>query len=204
MPSAPRRFRPSMTCSGIFASRSISSGSHSVVRKCFRSARKRSPFSTACGSSLGWGWMRSRRKRPRKSSLPKLGLLHSASRAASATWRASFSLTFLGTRSAYPLREAVALPWLRGEGEGAFAWCRARGSLRGFGPFVVSVNNSPQGRTGVDQAIARLGGEQHGVVGMAQLRRLGLAKEDVAYRVRVGRLHRVFRGAYAVGHRSTS
>ncbi|GAA3295333.1 hypothetical protein GCM10020295_22250 [Streptomyces cinereospinus] len=41
----------------------------------------------------GWGWTRSRRKRPRKSSLAKLGLRQCCSRAASATWRASRSVT---------------------------------------------------------------------------------------------------------------
>ena len=35
---------------------------------------------------------------------------------------------------------------------------------------------------------------------MAQLRQLGLTKDDVTYRIRVGRLHSIFRGVYAVGH----
>ena len=56
-------------------------------------ARKRSPFSIASASSRGCGWIRSSRKLPRKSSLPKLGSFHSCSRAASATCRASRSLT---------------------------------------------------------------------------------------------------------------
>ena len=34
----------------------------------------------------GWGWIRSRRKLPRNSSLPKLGSIHSVSRAASTTF----------------------------------------------------------------------------------------------------------------------
>ena len=86
--SGPRR-----RASGIFASRSISSGSTSFSRNSRRRARKRSPLFVASASRRGCGWIRSSRKRPRNSSLPKLGSVHSCSRAASATWRASFSLT---------------------------------------------------------------------------------------------------------------
>ena len=46
------------------------------------------PWPPAPGSGRGWGWTRSRRSRPRNSSLAKLGLAHSFSLAASATWRA--------------------------------------------------------------------------------------------------------------------
>jgi len=43
--------------------------------------------------------------------------------------------------------------------------------------------------------------EQHGVVSIAQLRDLGLGGSGVRHRVAGGRLHRVHRGVYAVGHR---
>ena len=89
-----------MTEAGIFASRSICNGSTCSSRKALRVSRKRSPFSTAVGSSGGWGWIRSRRKLPRNSSLPKLGSLHSASRAASTTSRASCSVTLTDIGSA--------------------------------------------------------------------------------------------------------
>jgi predicted transcriptional regulator of viral defense system len=52
----------------------------------------------------------------------------------------------------------------------------------------------------VDEAIAALAARQHGVVALTQLRRLGLASRTVRDRVRAGRLHRVHRGVYAVGH----
>jgi Transcriptional regulator, AbiEi antitoxin/Protein of unknown function (DUF559) len=39
---------------------------------------------------------------------------------------------------------------------------------------------------------------QHGVAAAAQLKRLGLGKEAIKYRVRVGRLHRVHRGVYSL------
>ena len=55
------------------------------------------PCATAAGSSLGWGWMRSSRRLPRKSCLPKLGFSQPCSRALSATCLASFSLIWLAT-----------------------------------------------------------------------------------------------------------
>src|SRR4051794_35365115 len=51
-----------------------------------------------------------------------------------------------------------------------------------------------------DLAIAALAGRQHGVVSLAQLVNLGLSPEAVRSRVASGRLHRVHRGVYAVGH----
>jgi predicted transcriptional regulator of viral defense system len=41
---------------------------------------------------------------------------------------------------------------------------------------------------------------QHGVVSLSQLNALGLGKAAVAKRAANGRLHRVHRGVYAVGH----
>jgi hypothetical protein len=52
-----------------------------------------------------------------------------------------------------------------------------------------------------DAGIAALAHRQYGVVSLAQLVALGLSKQAVAKRVAAGRLHRVFRGVYAVGHR---
>src|SRR4051812_32366599 len=52
-----------------------------------------------------------------------------------------------------------------------------------------------------DVEMARLAGEQHGVVSRSQLLVLGLTEQSVARRVRAARLHRVHRGVYAVGHR---
>jgi very-short-patch-repair endonuclease len=54
--------------------------------------------------------------------------------------------------------------------------------------------------TPVDAAVARLATRQHGVVALWQLRRLGLSKSGVSWRATVGRLHRVHRGVYSVGH----
>ncbi|MBI5105409.1 MAG: type IV toxin-antitoxin system AbiEi family antitoxin domain-containing protein [Solirubrobacterales bacterium] len=52
----------------------------------------------------------------------------------------------------------------------------------------------------VDHGIARLAERRHGVVTHAQLLALGLDQDAIAYRITVGRLHRLHRGVYAVGH----
>jgi hypothetical protein len=52
-----------------------------------------------------------------------------------------------------------------------------------------------------DHLIAHLAGQQGGIVNHAQLVALGLSPQGVHRRLRVGRLHRWYRGVYAVGHR---
>jgi very-short-patch-repair endonuclease/predicted transcriptional regulator of viral defense system len=52
----------------------------------------------------------------------------------------------------------------------------------------------------VDQRIAALATRQHGVVATRQLAALGLSQRAVSHRAAAGRLHRVHRGVYAVGH----
>ena len=52
----------------------------------------------------------------------------------------------------------------------------------------------------LDRTIARLATRQHGVVARRQLEAIGLGRGAVAHRVAAGRLHRVHRGVYAVGH----
>jgi hypothetical protein len=46
--------------------------------------------------------------------------------------------------------------------------------------------------------------KQHGNVARAQLLDLGIPDSGIAYRVEIGRLHRVYRGVYAVGRRPVS
>jgi very-short-patch-repair endonuclease len=55
-----------------------------------------------------------------------------------------------------------------------------------------------------DSRVAVIAGRQHGVVTAAQLREEGIDKYGVRDRVRAGRLHRLHRGVYAVGHRGLS
>jgi very-short-patch-repair endonuclease len=52
----------------------------------------------------------------------------------------------------------------------------------------------------VDARVAGLASRQHGVISRAQLRDLGIEDSAIAYRIGAGRLHRVQRGVYAVGH----
>ena len=51
-----------------------------------------------------------------------------------------------------------------------------------------------------DAALARLAARQHGVVTVAQLTKVGIGPSGARNRVAAGRLHRVHRGVYAVGH----
>lgn len=50
-----------------------------------------------------------------------------------------------------------------------------------------------------DAQIAALAGRQHGNVTRRQLHAVGLTDGDIAYRVKIGRLHRVYTGVYSVG-----
>src|SRR6478736_3132343 len=59
-----------------------------------------------------------------------------------------------------------------------------------------------RGSTPSDREISRLPERQWGVVALGQLRALGLGRGAVAHRVAAGRLLRVHRGVYAVGHRA--
>jgi Transcriptional regulator, AbiEi antitoxin/Protein of unknown function (DUF559) len=52
----------------------------------------------------------------------------------------------------------------------------------------------------VDNRLARLAGDQWGVVTLDELRTCGFSKDEVTTRVHTGHLHRLHRGVYAVGH----
>lgn len=55
-----------------------------------------------------------------------------------------------------------------------------------------------------DQAVAQIAARQHGVVAFQQLIAAGLDPSGIWRRVGAGRLHRIHRGVYAVGHRNLS
>ena len=67
-------------------------------------------------------------------------------------------------------------------------------------PNVPSVYPTHLQEPPRDAVIARLAGRQYGVVSLTQLRTLGLSSSGVRDRVATGRLHRIHRGVYAVGH----
>jgi very-short-patch-repair endonuclease len=52
--------------------------------------------------------------------------------------------------------------------------------------------------------LARIAANQHGVVSLDQLLAAGISPEGISRRVRAGRLHRIHRGVYAVGHNRLS
>lgn len=54
----------------------------------------------------------------------------------------------------------------------------------------------------VDEVLAHLAGDQHGVVARWQLGRLGIGRGVVEARLSRGALHRLHQGVYAVGHRA--
>jgi very-short-patch-repair endonuclease len=51
-----------------------------------------------------------------------------------------------------------------------------------------------------DRVIARLASRQHGVVARWQLLAEGVTRDQIAHRLRNGRLHEIHRGVYLVGH----
>jgi very-short-patch-repair endonuclease len=55
-----------------------------------------------------------------------------------------------------------------------------------------------------DARIARMASRQHGVVSTRQLLAIGLSRSGIARRAAIGRLHRLHRGVYAVGHLADS
>lgn len=55
-----------------------------------------------------------------------------------------------------------------------------------------------------DKTVANLAARQHGVVSTAQLAGAGIRRSGLSRRVRSGRLHRIHRGVYAVGHPALS
>jgi predicted transcriptional regulator of viral defense system len=68
--------------------------------------------------------------------------------------------------------------------------------VRHVGGKYVRFRDQPP----LDAAIARLAERQHGVVSLPQLQLAGLTKDAVGKRVTSGRLVRLHRGVYAVGH----
>jgi very-short-patch-repair endonuclease/predicted transcriptional regulator of viral defense system len=65
--------------------------------------------------------------------------------------------------------------------------------------FSDVYGQQPRLRAG-DRLISEVAARQHGVVSNAQLRALGLGDRGIQHRVARGRLHRLHRGVYAVGH----
>jgi hypothetical protein len=80
----------------------------------------------------------------------------------------------------------------------AFAGSRVAGGLGFSGVCAFPPGMRELDRIPPDLALAELAGRQWGVVSLAQLRVLGIARSGVTRRG-TGRLRRVYRGVYAVG-----
>ena len=68
-------------------------------------------------------------------------------------------------------------------------------------PVVSSAIDVKLSGNAVDRLIAELARRQHGVVSRLQLLDAGVGREAIQHRLDHGRLHRLHRGVYAVGHR---
>jgi hypothetical protein len=60
------------------------------------------------------------------------------------------------------------------------------------------------GTAGLDTLAATIAAREHGVISLEQLERIGIHRQGRQTRVRGGRLHRIHRGVFAVGHRGLS
>jgi hypothetical protein len=67
-----------------------------------------------------------------------------------------------------------------------------------------SVNHPTGEQLTNDARVARLAARQHGVVTFRQLLACGLTRREIEVRVRLGHLHPLHRGVYAVGHPNVS
>lgn len=70
----------------------------------------------------------------------------------------------------------------------------------GVGQVLPTISAEP-GPPPMDRRIAALAARQYGLVSRWQLRDMGLNDSAIGYRVATGRLHRVHRGVFSVGHR---
>src|SRR3954470_8884017 len=70
---------------------------------------------------------------------------------------------------------------------------------QGVGP-IPATQRPESDQPPLERAIAALAEIQHGAVALYQLIALGLSERAVRHRVAAGRLHRIHRGVYAVGH----
>jgi hypothetical protein len=66
-------------------------------------------------------------------------------------------------------------------------------------PPAVEETRDMCGKVPPDRLIAEIADRQHGVITLSDLRELGVSEDAVHHRVRIGRLHRVHRGVFAVG-----
>ena len=139
------------------------------------------------------------RARPRRAAAPRTGRrTRTAQHRPGRAGRLQRGDLGLGARAAgRPL--APGARWRREALTAAMMGDRARGAERGVAevsqPWVDKVPGPPR-----DAVIGDLARRQHGVVSLHQLQLAGLGRAAVAKRVAAGRLYRIHRAVYAVGH----
>jgi len=69
---------------------------------------------------------------------------------------------------------------------------------------IAAISRAQRAQPPLDWRLAELAAAQYGVVSLAQLNALGLSDRAARSRVASGRLHRLQRGVYAVGHSRVS
>jgi very-short-patch-repair endonuclease len=69
-----------------------------------------------------------------------------------------------------------------------------------LGRLIVGMRQEPA----PDELVGRIAARQHGVVTLDQLRASGVTSSGISRRIAAGRLHRIHRGVYAVGHAGLS
>lgn len=67
---------------------------------------------------------------------------------------------------------------------------------------MTCERNRESGDGSRERRLAAIAGDQNGVVALRQLQEIEITQRAASYRAERGRLHRVHRGTYAVGHRS--
>jgi Transcriptional regulator, AbiEi antitoxin len=71
---------------------------------------------------------------------------------------------------------------------------------------MTGLDDRSQHNRAVDRpghrGLAELGARQHGVVATWQLKRAGYSRSTISSLANASHLHRIYRGVYAVGHRS--
>ena len=90
------------------------------------------------------------------------------------------------------LPELGGREWRRGENRCPFVPCRDVIDKERTGEVQPHVSGH--------EPLAGFAARQHGVVSSRQLTALGYSRDAVSYATRAGRLHRLHRGVYAVGH----
>ena len=95
-----------------------------------------------------------------------------------------------------PWRDVVAIArWFATSGRARWSGGPATDHA-GIAEAALTAGSAPPR----DLCVARIAAQQHGRIGVDQLRACGLDDAAVARRVRKGQLHRVHIGVYPVGH----